>query len=81
MSAPLGGPAGTDLAGDAILRKLEQENIDHSAVVRVDGMASPISAILVQSGGERAIVNYRDDALAKARCADPGRSSRQRTPS
>ena len=61
------------MSGDAILRKLEQENIDHSAVVRIDGMASPISAILVQSGGERAIVNYRDDALAKARCADPER--------
>jgi sulfofructose kinase len=71
VSAPLGGPAGTDLSGDAILRKLEQENIDHSAMVRVDGMASPISAILVQSGGERAIVNYRDDALAEARCENP----------
>jgi sulfofructose kinase len=71
LSAPLGGPAGIDMSGDAILRKLEQENIDHSAVVRIDGMASPISAILVQSGGERAIVNYRDDALAKARYENP----------
>jgi sulfofructose kinase len=71
VSAPLGGPAGIDMSGDAILRKLEQENIDHSAMVRIDGMASPISAILVQSGGERAIVNYRDDALAKARCENP----------
>lgn len=73
LSAPLGGPAGADMAGDAILRKLDEENIGHSAVVRVDGMHSPISAILVQSGGERAIVNYRDDALAKARCEDPSR--------
>jgi sugar/nucleoside kinase (ribokinase family) len=71
LSAPLGGPAGIDMAGDAILKKLEQNDIDHSAVVRVDGMPSPISAILVQSGGERAIVNYRDDALAKARCENP----------
>ena len=71
LSAPLGGPAGIDLSGDAILRKLEQEHIDHSGVVRTAGMHSPISAILVQSGGERAIVNYRDDALAKARCEDP----------
>lgn len=73
VSAPLGGPAGIDMSGDAILRKLEQEKIDHSAVVRIDGMASPISAILVQSGGERAIVNYRDDALAQARYENPGR--------
>jgi sulfofructose kinase len=73
LSAPLGGPAGIDLAGDAALHKLEQEKIDCSGIVRVDGLQSPISAILVQAGGERAIVNYRDDALAKARCADPAR--------
>lgn len=73
LSAPLGGPAGIDMAGDAALRKLEQEKIDCSAVVRVDGLQSPISAILVQASGERAIVNYRDDALAGARCKDPAR--------
>jgi sulfofructose kinase len=71
LSAPLGGPAGTDMSGDAILLKLEQEKVDHSAVVRMAGMHSPISAILVQSSGERAIVNYRDDALAKGRCENP----------
>ncbi len=73
LSAPLGGPAGIDMSGDAILRKLGQEKIDHSAVVRVAGLHSPISAILVQSGGERAIVNYRDDALAEARHEEPVR--------
>jgi sulfofructose kinase len=71
LSAPLGGPAGIDMSGDAILRKLEQEHVDHSAVVRIAGLHSPISAILVQSSGERAIVNYRDDALAKARYENP----------
>ncbi|HKY86637.1 MAG TPA: PfkB family carbohydrate kinase [Pseudorhodoplanes sp.] len=73
LSAPFGGPAGIDLAGDAALRKLEQEKIDCSGIVRVDGLQSPISAILVQSGGERAIVNYRDDALAQTRYENPER--------
>ena len=42
-------PPGRDLTGDAILRSSSSENIDHSRVVRVDGMASSISAILDQS--------------------------------
>ncbi len=71
LAAPLGGPAGTDLAGDAILKRLEQDNVDPSAVVRVDGVPSSTSAILIEPGGERSIINYRDDALATARCADP----------
>lgn len=71
LAAPLGGPAGTDLAGDAILKKLEQDNVDPSAVVRIAGVHSSTSAILIEPGGERAIINYRDDALAKARCEDP----------
>jgi sulfofructose kinase len=41
--------------------------------LRVDGLHSPISSILVQASGERAIVNYRDDALARARCENPAR--------
>jgi sulfofructose kinase len=73
LCAPLGGPAGTDIAGDAILKTLEQENVDHSAVVRIAGVHSSISAILVEPGGERAIVNYRDAALAEARCDNPAK--------
>jgi sulfofructose kinase len=70
LSAPLGGPAGTDIAGDTILKKLEQEHIDHSAMVRIANAHSSISAILVERSGHRAIINYRDDALATARCDD-----------
>ena len=73
LASPLGGPAGTDLAGDAILKKLEQDNVDPSAVVRVTGVHSSTSAILIEPGGERAIINYRDDALANARCEDPAK--------
>ena len=73
LCSPLGGPAGIDIAGDAILRKLEKENVDHSAVVRIAGVHSSTSAILIEPGGERAIINYRDDALANARCDNPAK--------
>jgi sulfofructose kinase len=73
LASPLGGPAGIDLAGDAILKKLEQDNVDPSAVVRVDGVPSSTSAILIEPGGERSIINYRDDALSTARCEDPAK--------
>ena len=71
LSAPLGGPAGTDVAGDTILRNLERENVDHSAVVRLTGVDSSTSAILIEPGGERTIINYRDEALAEGRCENP----------
>ncbi len=71
LATPLGGPAGADLAGDAILNCLEREHVEHSAVVRLAGVHSSTSAILVEPGGERSIINYRDEALAKARVDDP----------
>lgn len=73
LASPLGGPAGTDVAGDSILALLGRENIDTSAVVRHANAPSPISAILIDKAGERTIVNYRDPALTSLRCADPAR--------
>ena len=71
--APLGGPAGEDLTGDAVLARLEREAIDSSHVVRLDGARTSQSTILVESGGERIIVSYRDPALEKARPRDAAR--------
>jgi len=73
LAAPLGGPAGDDVAGDSILALLGRERIDISAIVRHDNGPSPISAILIDNSGERIIVNYRDPALTSLRCADPAR--------
>ena len=73
LAAPLGGPAGDDVAGDSILALLGRERIDTTAVVRHDNGPSPISAILIDKTGERIIVNYRDPALTSLRCADPDR--------
>jgi sugar/nucleoside kinase (ribokinase family) len=71
LATPLGGPAGIDVIGDRILARLVGEGIDCSAVVRVPGATSPISAILLDASGERMIVNHRDEKLSAARVSDP----------
>lgn len=68
---PLGGPAGEDPNGDRLLTLLARETIDCSACPRMAGVPSPISAIAIDTRGERAIVNFRDDRLTAARPADP----------
>ncbi len=70
--APLGGPAGNDVTGDAILGLLERERINVEHVTRVDGARSSQSTILIDRSGERIIVSYRDPALEQARPHDPG---------
>lgn len=71
LAAPLGGPAGADAVGDVIVARLEQEGIDLSGLLRVDGMSSGTSAILLDASGERTIVTHRDTRLGEARVADP----------
>jgi sulfofructose kinase len=71
FSGPLGGPAGADTVGDTFLRLAAQENIGCSSCPRVADVPSPISAISIDSRGERAIANFRDERLAAARPEDP----------
>jgi sulfofructose kinase len=71
FTGPLGGPAGADAVGDTFLRLAAQENIDCSECLRVADVPSPISAICIDSRGERAIANFRDERLAAARPANP----------
>lgn len=71
FAAPLGGPAGEDTIGDHILLGLTCEGIDCAGVVRVAGVASSLSAILVDEDGERIIVNHRSNDLIAGRPADP----------
>lgn len=59
------------MTGDGILARLARERVDCAGVQRLDGVASPVSAVLVDRRGERLIVNYRDEALSSLRCADP----------
>lgn len=64
LAGPLGGPAGVDGNGDLVLRALAGENVDTSACQRVDGLATALSAIFIDSSGDRTIVTYRDEGLA-----------------
>ncbi len=70
FSGPFGGPAGTDNVGDTMLALAAREGIACVDCPRVDGITSPLSAISIDGRGERAIVNFRDDALMAARPRD-----------
>src|SRR5688500_427168 len=67
FSGPFGGPAGTDSVGDTMMARAAREGIACVDCPRVDGVTSPLSAISIDGRGERAIVNFRDDALMAAR--------------
>jgi sulfofructose kinase len=67
LASAIGGPPGRDLTGDSILARLSTEQVDVSAVMRVDGATSSLSSILIDRDGERLIVNFRHPKLDKAR--------------
>lgn len=63
FAGPLGGPAGQEPISDRILAGLVPEGVDCGGCVRLDGVASAISAIFVNARGERTIATYRDHRL------------------
>jgi sugar/nucleoside kinase (ribokinase family) len=63
FAGPLGGPAGQEPISDRILAGLVRENVDCAGCVRLDGVASAISAIFVNVRGERTIATYRSQRL------------------
>jgi sugar/nucleoside kinase (ribokinase family) len=71
LAGPMGGPAGQDDNGDRVLRALKREDVDTSACQRVDGLATALSAIVINARGDRTIVTYRDERIATTAPADP----------
>jgi sugar/nucleoside kinase (ribokinase family) len=63
FAGPLGGPAGQEPISDRILAGLKREGVDCAGCVRLDGVASGISAIFVNQRGERTIVTHRSSRL------------------
>jgi sulfofructose kinase len=63
FAGPLGGPAGQEPISDRLLAGLKREGIDCVGCVRLDGVASGISAIFVNRRGERTIVTHRSRLL------------------
>ena len=71
FAGPLGGPAGREPVSDRILAGLAQDNVECRGCVRVDGVASALSAIFVNARGERTIATYRDHRLDAVSPRDP----------
>jgi sulfofructose kinase len=71
LAGPMGGPAGEDDNGDRVLKALAREQIDCSSCQRVDGLATALSAIVMNARGDRTIVTYRDERIATTRPVDP----------
>lgn len=71
FAGPLGGPAGKEPTGDRIVAGLGREGIDCTGCVRVPGVASSLSAIMVNSIGQRTVVTYRDERLLLVRPDKP----------
>jgi len=72
FAGPLGGPPGNEPVSDRILTGLARDGVDCAGCVRVDGVASAVSAIFVNARGERTIATYRDQRLDVVTPRDPG---------
>ncbi len=71
LAGPMGGPEGEDDNGDRVLRALKPENVDCSFCQRIGGLATALSAIFMNTRGDRTIVTYRDERIAATTPADP----------
>lgn len=63
LAAPFGGAPGEDAIGDRVLAGLQSEGADCTGCVRVPGVRTPVSGILIDASGDRTIVTYRDRRL------------------
>ena len=68
----LSGPTGDfdDQSASYILNRLKDEGIDAIGLVPMHGLVTPMSSILIDPGGERTIVTFRDPELWKVRLPD-----------
>ncbi|MDC7744602.1 sugar kinase [Rhizobium binxianense] len=65
-NASLWGAVGDDATGDRIIAELSESGIDTSGMVRMAGVRSAVSTILVDDQGERLIVPFYDAGLHDA---------------
>jgi len=61
FAGPMGDPGET--SSGFILDLMAAEGIDTTHVVRMPGLATPVSAIMIEPSGERTLTIYRDPAL------------------
>lgn len=65
--AAFAGPMGAPGADKQILDDLAREGIDTAGIVRLPESVTPVSAVMIDQGGERTIVTYRDPTLLKVK--------------
>jgi sulfofructose kinase len=70
--AALCGPMGDvrETSSGYIFEQMAQENIDTTHLLRMPGIVTPLSAVMIDPTGERTIVTFRDPALWKVRLPD-----------
>src|SRR5262249_56629600 len=73
LAGPLGGPLGEDSNGDRVLAALAREDIDCTGCQRLSGVATALSAIFIDTRGDRMIGTPHDDRLAAPAPAHPPR--------
>jgi sulfofructose kinase len=64
VAGPMGGPKGEDANGDRVLRALKREDVDYTFCQRIHGLATALSAIFMNTRGDRTIVTYCDQRIA-----------------
>jgi len=64
LAGPMGGPKGKDANGDRVLRALKREHVDCTFCQRIPGLATALSAIFMNTHGDRTIVTYCDKRIA-----------------
>jgi len=66
------GPMGDarEASSGFILEQMASEGIDTTHVVRVPGLTTPVSAILIEPSGERTLTIYRDPGLWSVKLPD-----------
>ena len=62
-TARLLSAVGDDRLGAVLTDDLDGAGVDTRGVRRVEGIASPLSAVMVEKGGDRSIVNYTSPEL------------------
>jgi sulfofructose kinase len=66
------GPMGDagETSSRFILDRMEAEGIETTHIVRMPGLATPVSAIMIEPSGERTLTIYRDPALSTVQLPD-----------
>lgn len=70
FAGPMGDPQ--EMSSAFILAQMAQEGIDTTHIVRMPGLSTPVSAIMIEPDGERTLTIFRDPALWTVKLPEAG---------